>query len=88
MFSQARDASKIALVYLVARLKRGGWALLDAQFRTEHLDQFGLTEIAQATYLEQLSRAIRIQVDPDSLSRPMSGADAVTYALQPTTQAS
>lgn len=40
MFSRERDASKIALVHLVARLKRGGWRLLDTQFLTGHLSQF------------------------------------------------
>jgi leucyl/phenylalanyl-tRNA--protein transferase len=44
MFSRERDASKVALVHLVARLKRGGWRLLDAQFLTEHLSQFGAVE--------------------------------------------
>ncbi|NBB51593.1 leucyl/phenylalanyl-tRNA--protein transferase [Rhizobium sp. CRIBSB] len=88
MFSRARDASKVALVHLVARLNRGGWALLDAQFRTDHLEQFGLTEIAQADYLIRLQQALEVSPDPASLTRPLSGADAVRYALQPTTQAS
>jgi leucyl/phenylalanyl-tRNA--protein transferase len=88
MFSRATDASKVALVHLVARLRRGGWRLLDAQFRTDHLDQFGLIETPQSAYLRMLAPAIRATPDTTALPRPLSGADAVTYALQPTTQAS
>jgi leucyl/phenylalanyl-tRNA---protein transferase len=88
MFSRATDASKVALVHLVARLKRGGWRLLDAQFRTPHLDQFGLIETPQFVYLKMLDRALMAQPDSTALSRPLTGAEAVAYALQPTTQAS
>lgn len=88
MFSLERDASKVALVHLVARLKRGGWTLLDTQFLTEHLRQFGAREIPQDTYLGLLKPSLEIQVDIDSLSAPISGAEAVDYALQPITQAS
>ncbi len=61
MFSRARDASKVALVHLVARLKAGGFALLDTQFLTSHLAQFGTVEIPQAAYLARLKRAIAVQ---------------------------
>jgi leucyl/phenylalanyl-tRNA--protein transferase len=88
MFSRERDASKVALVHLVARLKRGGWTLLDAQFLTEHLAQFGALETPQAAYLKLLAAARRKKPDTRSLFRPMTGAEAVFYALQPTTQAS
>jgi leucyl/phenylalanyl-tRNA---protein transferase len=88
MFSRARDASKVALVHLVARLKRGGWRLLDAQFMTGHLGQFGAVEIPQAAYLRRLAAARGAHADPAALSAPMTGAEAVAYALQPTTQAS
>ena len=54
MFSRARDASKIALVHLVAHLKRKGFRLLDTQFITEHLAQFGAIEIPRADYLRRL----------------------------------
>jgi leucyl/phenylalanyl-tRNA---protein transferase len=50
MFSTARDASKIALVHLVARLCRQGYTLLDAQFTNEHLVQFGIIEIPREEY--------------------------------------
>ena len=58
MFSRARDASKVALVQLVARLNLGGYQLLDAQFLTEHLAQFGTEELARADYKRRLARAI------------------------------
>jgi len=88
MFSRERDASKVALVHLVARLKRGGWRLLDAQFLTQHLTQFGAVETPQAAYLMMLRTARAVQPDSRSLFKPMTGAEAVFYALQPTTQAS
>lgn len=88
MFSRERDASKTALVHLVARLKRGGWTLLDAQFLTSHLSQFGAAELARPTYLERLKAALALRPDPAALWAPMSGVEAVAYALQPTTQAS
>jgi leucyl/phenylalanyl-tRNA--protein transferase len=88
MFSRERDASKVALVHLVARLKRGGWRLLDAQFLTEHLTQFGAVETPQAAYLKRLKVARAVTPNVRSLFEPMTGAEAVFYALQPTTQAS
>lgn len=88
MFSRERDASKVALVHLVARLKRGGWRLLDTQFLTGHLGQFGALETPQAIYLKQLDAARAWRPDTASLSQPMTGSEAVAYALQPTTQAS
>lgn len=88
MFSRERDASKVALVHLAARLKRGGWRLLDAQFLTAHLTQFGAVETPQAAYLELLKAALAVHPDTQALFEPMSGPEAVAYALQPTTQAS
>ena len=57
MFSQVRDASKVALVHLVARLRLGGFRLLDTQFVTTHLSQFGAYEIPRAQYKIMLERA-------------------------------
>jgi len=88
MFSRATDASKVALVHLVARLRIGGWSLLDAQFLTDHLTQFGAVETPQAVYLDRLRAALKLTPDKAALAAPLSGADAVAYALQPTTQAS
>lgn len=58
MFSRERDASKVALVHLVARLIRGGFVLLDAQFQTGHLAKFGTIEIPQAEYRIRLADAL------------------------------
>ncbi|HEY0207203.1 MAG TPA: leucyl/phenylalanyl-tRNA--protein transferase [Acetobacteraceae bacterium] len=58
MFSTARDASKVALVHLVARMRMGGYALLDTQFVTNHLAQFGADEIPRDRYKAQLAIAI------------------------------
>ena len=88
MFSNERDASKVALVHLVARLKRGGWRLLDAQFLTGHLRQFGAVETTQSVYLRLLRATLSLRPNVRSLFQPMTGAEAVFYALQPTTQAS
>ena len=59
MFSRARDASKMALVQLVDMLNRGGFTLLDTQFLTGHLTQFGAIEIPRHDYLRLLQDAIR-----------------------------
>jgi leucyl/phenylalanyl-tRNA--protein transferase len=61
MFSRATDASKVALVHLVARLKAGGFTLLDAQFLTPHLASLGAIEIPRARYLAKLNQAITVQ---------------------------
>ncbi len=58
MFHRVRDASKVALVHLAARLRRGGFTLLDTQFVTEHLAQFGAVEIPRREYKILLRNAI------------------------------
>lgn len=58
MFHTRRDASKVALVHLAARLKAGGFRLLDAQFVTEHLEQFGVVAVPRAAYKVLLERAV------------------------------
>jgi len=60
MFSRERDASKVALVHLVARLVTGGFHLLDTQFTTEHLENFGAIEVPRAQYREMLARALTV----------------------------
>jgi leucyl/phenylalanyl-tRNA--protein transferase len=60
MFSLAENASKIALVHLVARLTAGGFTLLDSQFITAHLQQFGACEIPRSLYRRQLAEALKI----------------------------
>lgn len=63
MFSLARDASKVALVYLCARLIHGGFSLLDTQFVTEHLKQFGTVEIDRAAFHALLEKALAHEAD-------------------------
>ncbi len=58
MFSFARDASKVALVHLVARLRLGGFRLLDTQFVPAHLSQFGAAEVPRDIYRQQLADAV------------------------------
>jgi leucyl/phenylalanyl-tRNA---protein transferase len=58
MFSRETDASKVALVHLVARLRLGGYLLLDTQFLTPHLAQFGAIEISRARYHRLLTSAL------------------------------
>jgi leucyl/phenylalanyl-tRNA--protein transferase len=59
MFHRVTDASKVALVTLVERLRAGGFLLLDTQWTTPHLKQFGTYEIARADYLKLLEDALR-----------------------------
>jgi leucyl/phenylalanyl-tRNA--protein transferase len=58
MFSRARDASKVALAHLVARLRAGGYRLLDTQFTTSHLAQFGTEEVPRDDYKRRLAAAV------------------------------
>ncbi len=58
MFSRETDASKVALVHLVERLRRGGFSLLDTQFLTPHLEIFGAVEIPRDEYRERLRQAL------------------------------
>ena len=85
MFSRARDASKVALVHLVARLIAGGYRLLDAQFMTEHLSQFGALEISRNDYHRRLGKALGADGD---FQRAGAGAMAGAVALQVISQAS
>jgi len=58
MFSRKTDASKVALAWLVARLKAGNFTLLDCQFMTEHLASLGAVTVPRATYVALLSAAL------------------------------
>ena len=84
MFSLARDASKVALVHLVGRLRTGGYRLLDAQFITDHLSQFGGMTITRAQYRKRLVAAIGQEADFFQLA---AYADGVSV-LQAISQAS
>lgn len=84
MFHISRDASKIALVHLVARLRAGGFRLLDTQFVTAHLQTFGATEVSRGRYRKLLDAAVAGQADFSTLApaRPLSGAEAMRLALE------
>ena len=73
MFSRATDASKIALAHLVARLRHGGFALLDTQFVTKHLSQFGAITVTRAQYRRLLAKALPLV--PHWHGEAMTGAE-------------
>jgi len=87
MFSRATDASKVALVHLVARLKAGGFKLLDAQFLTAHLASLGAIEIPRARYLAKLNQAITAKAawpaPPAGAYWPASSGSAGIASLAP-----
>ena len=63
MFSRQTDASKIALVALVERLRRRAFGVLDVQFTSDHLRRFGVTEISRKAYKSLLKKALEIETD-------------------------
>jgi leucyl/phenylalanyl-tRNA--protein transferase len=77
MFSTERDASKVALIYLCARLIRGGFSLLDTQFVTDHLRQFGTAEIDRAEFHKLLERALLHEADFGALPKDISPEEVV-----------
>jgi len=76
MFRRQTDASKVALVHLVARLRLGGYRLFDTQFVTEHLRRFGAVEIPSRLYLQRLADTLSDSVDFPAAPTP-EGIDAV-----------
>ncbi len=82
MFSHARDASKIALAHLVARLKVGGFALLDTQFTTPHLEALGVRNVPKVHYHDLLDRAIGKPADFYSLATGASPEEVVQLITQ------
>ncbi len=74
MFSRTTDASKVALAHLVARLKMGGYSLLDCQFMTDHLQSLGAQEIDRAEYLARLYPAVSSAAS--ALSSPLGSGVA------------
>lgn len=82
MFHRERDASKIALVHLVARLRAGGFELLDTQFVTEHLKRFGAIEIPRKRYQRMLEQAIVKPADFSQLPIPSSSDDVLQLVNQ------
>jgi leucyl/phenylalanyl-tRNA--protein transferase len=86
MFSFERDASKIALVHLVARLVTGGFQLLDTQFTTEHLRQFGTVELEREVFQAELEKALEVEGRFDALPIDVSGDEVVALFAQPQSQ--
>lgn len=90
MFSTETDASKVALVHLVGRLIVGGYRLLDAQFMTEHLAQFGAVEIARSDYRRRLLDALSQPADfyrlapAGAAAAGVAGGEAVLQAITQT----
>jgi len=74
MFSRERDASKVALVHLVARLIRGGFRLLDCQFMTDHLRGFGAIEVSREEFRAKLADAVGRTAN---FQRELGGEDSV-----------
>lgn len=83
MFSYERDASKIALVYLAARLAHGGFKLLDTQFVTDHLRQFGTVELGREEFHRLLEKALDVEADFHALADNAS-PDTVLDVLERT----
>ena len=78
MFSRTRDASKVALAWLVARLKVGGFALLDCQFMTDHLESLGAVEVGQEDYAEDLKRVRGyVPLSVSAIKSPITSAGAL-----------
>ena len=82
MFHRVRDASKVALVHLVARLRAGGFKLLDTQFITDHLKTFGAVELPRKQYHKLLAEALIGEADFAvlPLDRPITGDEALALA--------
>ncbi len=80
MFSRQTDASKVALSHLVARLRAGGFVLLDTQFWTPHLARFGAIEVKRSRYLSLLADALAREADWTAFGPVGARCDAVTGA--------
>jgi leucyl/phenylalanyl-tRNA---protein transferase len=81
MFHTERDASKVALVHLVGRLRAGGFTLLDTQFVTDHLKSFGAVEVSRRNYHKLLTQAIAEDANFGALplSHAVPGAEILKY---------
>lgn len=82
MFSRRTDASKVALAYLIARLRRGGFVLLDTQFVTEHLTKFGVEEIEREEFHARLDTALEIDGQFGDNSYSPSGPEVLQLITQ------
>jgi leucyl/phenylalanyl-tRNA--protein transferase len=84
MFHRERDASKVALVHLFARLRTGGFRLLDTQFLTEHLESLGAVALSREAFRLRLAQALEIEADFSAWppAQAMPGAEALKRALR------
>jgi len=82
MFSRERDASKIALAWLVDLLRRAGFILFDTQFLTHHLASLGAIEITRAEYRAHLAQALQLEADLTRVPLAASGQDVVQRNTQ------
>jgi leucyl/phenylalanyl-tRNA--protein transferase len=82
MFSRQRDASKVALAWLIDLLRRTGFVLFDTQFLTHHLASLGAIEITRAEYRAYLAQALRVTADLSSAPLAASGQDVVQRNTQ------
>jgi leucyl/phenylalanyl-tRNA--protein transferase len=82
MFHRTRDASKVALVHLFARLRTGGFRLLDTQFLTEHLASLGAVGLSREAFRLRLAQALESQADFDAwpATEAMTGGEAIERA--------
>jgi leucyl/phenylalanyl-tRNA--protein transferase len=82
MFSTVTDASKVALVHLVGRVRAGGYRLLDTQFRNDHLRQFGVEEVEAPAYQKMLQPALELPADFYALPRQIRGSTILQSVTQ------
>ncbi|MEO0622567.1 MAG: leucyl/phenylalanyl-tRNA--protein transferase [Pseudomonadota bacterium] len=82
MFSRARDGSKIAFCYLIARLRRGGFTLLDTQFTTPHLETMGARTVPRHRYHALLERALQRRADFFAMSERITAQEVVQAITQ------
>lgn len=85
MFSKVRDSSKVALAYLVDRLRTAGFQLLDTQFVTEHLRSLGAIEISRGEYKIRLAEALDLQTDFEGAGAPPPPSAIVARMRPPST---
>ena len=83
MFSYETDASKVALIHLVARLRHGGFCLLDTQFVTDHLRQFGAQEISRSAFHRRLEQALQGHGEFGRLGSGTAGEEILGLATAP-----
>jgi len=82
MFSRRTDASKVALAYLIDRLRLTGFTLFDTQFITPHLRSLGGEEIDRSVYLDRLEQALLLQADITTLPAPQTPQDVIQRNTQ------